>query len=184
MCIGIRTYINRHPYHKYTDMITLPYDESPALYSYRIKTIEIQADHASLKTLENIMDNAAHEKYGLVKSCKRLSKNGHEIIAIDACPRIKDHSNVNLGYEQIIALKILMDSGAGMDCYDACKEADCSLEELIDLEKRKLIDIKKGRLNPRLLYPVITELGVEVIEYMEAYTDLIPMPPYCDNEHD
>lgn len=65
---------------------------------------------------------------------------------------------MNLGYEQIKALRILSDE-PNIEGSALCAKADCSFEELFVLADNGLIDIGNQRLQEFRLHPVITEAG-------------------------
>ena len=66
--------------------------------------------------------------------------------------------NIELGYEQIIALQIINDK-PDTEGSKICKMADCSFEELYSLADYSFIDIGNERLKPFAVHPIITEAG-------------------------
>lgn len=71
-----------------------------------------------------------------------------------------------LGYEQLIALKIIRDI-PDMEGSEICKLAGCSFDELFDLHKNKLIDVGMNRLKKYQVNPIITESGLLAVKDAE-----------------
>ena len=73
---------------------------------------------------------------------------------------------VNLGYEQLQALKIIAEF-PDQEMSDIAKSADCSWDELFAMGHGELIDIGMERLKPHQAHPVIKEGGVSTLEKAE-----------------
>ncbi len=71
-------------------------------------------------------------------------------------------STKNLGYEQIIALRI-MSKTPDMEGSEICKAADCSFNELHSLSHAGLIDMGSERINPFAVHPKLTDAGVAAL---------------------
>jgi hypothetical protein len=71
-----------------------------------------------------------------------------------------------LGYEQIIALRVIRDT-PNMEGSAICKEADCSFDELFALAKDSLIDLGVDRIKPNALHPTLTDDGIEALSDAE-----------------
>lgn len=74
---------------------------------------------------------------------------------------------VGLGYEQIVAMRIMRDR-PDQEASAIAKAADCAWLELYELAERGFIDVGMNRLIERSLHPTLTEKGRSAVAAAEA----------------
>lgn len=74
----------------------------------------------------------------------------------------------NLGYEQLLLLRILRDT-PDIEGTEAAKRADCSWDEMSKLSHMGFIDLGSERLAPKQLHPVITDAGLEILKQAKVH---------------
>lgn len=74
---------------------------------------------------------------------------------------------MGLGYEQLLALRIIRDM-PNMEGSVIAKKADCSWNELCDLAKRGLIDLGMNRIKSNQIHPTLTNNGLAELNKAEA----------------
>jgi len=75
-----------------------------------------------------------------------------------------------LGYEQLLALKIMRDH-PNKEASVIAKDADCSWDELLAMAQRGLIDLGINRLETNKVHPIITLDGVRQAKLEEVIYD-------------
>lgn len=73
----------------------------------------------------------------------------------------------NLGYEQLLALKIMRDT-PDMKGSEIAKKADCSWDELFSMSEMGLIELGMNRINKHQTHPIITPEGLKVLSKAES----------------
>ena len=68
----------------------------------------------------------------------------------------------DLGYEQLLALRVMRDS-PDLEGSTICKKADCSWDELFWLSKNGLIEAGIERFHLKQTHPKITNAGLAVL---------------------